>query len=256
MSTRSELETLVRLAPEVDSTALSDVNLRLLLDKATIDLALKGRALPRNEKVNTVASQQEYVVSGTSPVLTANDFLGIDLQEGGVLFYDGAAWRGKLEGFQPKTKEWLDDNYPGWRTNSATSSPPQYWYVGTKEGTISDHVIGLVDKPSAATTDGLWIHYIARGTLMTAATQYPWTGTTTQLVHLEVYEILLVYYCLEWYCRLIGKNGEDADKYKVLYETGAKAMANRMPLSDHLLSEGFKAPPYFDRMGGFGARRY
>src|SRR3990167_4172530 len=128
MSTRSELRTLIRLAPELNIDVLSNVNLNTLLDKGQIDLGLKGRALPRNEQVNTVASQQEYVVSGTSPVLTADDFLGIDLVEGGVLYYDGATWRGRLEGFQPKTKEWLDGNSPGWRSNSATSSPPQYWY--------------------------------------------------------------------------------------------------------------------------------
>ena len=61
MSTRSDLEALVRIAPEVDTTAVSDTALRLFLDKGQIDLALKGRALPRNEKVNVVASQRELL---------------------------------------------------------------------------------------------------------------------------------------------------------------------------------------------------
>lgn len=254
MSTRSELETLVRLAPEVDATALSDANLRLLLDKATIDLALKGRALPRNEKVNTVASQQEYVVSGASAVVTANDFLAIDTQEGGVQFYDGSRWVAEPD-FRAVTKKWLDLNHPGWRTNDA-ASVPLYWYLGTKADNNVDLVIGLVDKPSASTTDGLWIHWLGRGVLMTAGTHYPWTGSTTQLVHLEPYEILLVYWVLDYYNRLIAKNDADADKYRLLYESGAKAMASRMPLSEHLLDQPFLTPPYFQRFHPFSNRRF
>ena len=256
MSTRSELESLVRLAPEVDSTALSEANLDLLLDKATIDLALKGRALPRNEKVNVVAEQQEYVVSGASLVLTGNDFLAIDPLGGSVLVSDGSRWISSANGeLKPATREWLDLNYEGWRTN-ASASTPLYWYLDTGEDNVSNLVVGLVDKPSTARTNGLWIHYLARGTLMTGDTHYPWTGSTTQLVHLEPYEPLLVYYVLEWYNRLIGKNDADADKYKVLYETGASQMARRLPLSDHLLKEGFQPPPYFSRMGTWGSGRH
>ena len=254
MSTRSELETLVRLAPEVDSTALSDVNLRILLDKATIDLALKGRALPRNEKVNAVASQMEYVVSGATPVLTGADFLAIDPVEGGVQFSDGSRWIADPE-LKPVTRQWLDKNYIGWRTNAAASTP-LYWYLGTGEDNVSNLVVGLVDKPSAAGTNTIWIHYLARGTLMTAGTHYPWTGSTTQLVHLEPYEVLLVYYCLEWYNRLVSKINANADSYRLLYESGAKLMADRMPLSGHLVSEGFSPPPYFQQYGAYGTGRH
>src|SRR3990167_2450331 len=124
MSTRSELRTLIRLAPEVKTTALSTANMDTLWDKGTIDLAWKGRALPRNEKVNTVASQQEYVLSGASSVLSQSDFLSIDMVEGGALFYDGARWVSAAnDEFKPVTKEWLDLNYEGWRTNSAVSVP-------------------------------------------------------------------------------------------------------------------------------------
>lgn len=254
MSTRSELESLVRLAPEVDATALSEANLDLLLDKATIDLALKGRALPRNEKVNAVASQMEYVLSGASSVLSANDFLAIDPIEGGVQFNDGSRWIAEPE-LLPVTREWLDVNYVGWRSNSAASTP-LYYYVGTAEDNSSNLVVGLVDKPSSNGTNVIWVHYLSRGTLMTGDTHYPWTGSTTQLVHLEPYEVLLVYYCLEWYNRLIGKNDADADRYKLLYETGAAAMAKRMPLTDHLIKDGFSAPPYFQRFSPYSNRRY
>jgi hypothetical protein len=256
MSTRAELRTLIRLAPEVKTTAISDANINTLLDKGTIDLALKGRALPRNEKVNVVASQMEYVLSGASPVLTGNDFLAIDMMDGGVLFSDGSRWIGAAnEEFKPVTREWLDLNYQGWRTNSA-ASVPLYWYVSTAEDNSSNLVVGLVDKPSTARTDGLWIHYLARGTLMTGDTHYPWTGSTTQLVHLEPYDPLLVYYVLEWVNRLITKNSQDADAYKLLYESGAALMAKRMPLTDHLIKDGFTPPPYFSRAGMVGGMRY
>lgn len=254
MSARSELEALVRLAPEVDTTALSEANLDTLLDKATIDLGLKGRALPRNEKVNAVSSRMEYVVSGASPVLTGNDFLAIDTLEGGVQFNDGSRWIAEPE-LLPVTRQWLDKNYVGWRSNAA-ASVPLYWYLGTAEDNSSNLVVGLVDKPSANGTNNIWIHYLARGTLMTGDTHYPWTGSTTQLVHLEPYEILLVYWVLEFYNRVISKNDADADRYKVLYEAGAQQMAKRMPLSEHLIQDGFTPPPYFSRMVPFSNRRW
>ena len=134
MSIRSELRALVRLAPEATTGLISNTNLDLLLDKASIAVAVRGRALTKNEKVNVTASQQEYVVSGASSVLTDDDFGAIDLRGGGVLFYDGSRWVGSSkEGhgdgeFEPKTWEWLDKNYVGWRSNTA-ASVPLYWYL-------------------------------------------------------------------------------------------------------------------------------
>lgn len=256
MSTRSEIMTLVRLAPEVDSTALSDANLRIILGRGQIDLSLKGRAMPKNEKVNVVASQMEYVVSGASPVLTDNGFLAIDPLEGGVLFSDGSRWiSGANDEFKPVTREWLDLNYQGWRTNAA-ASVPLYHYLGAGEDNSANLVIGLVDKPSAARTDGLWVHFLSRGVLPTDDTHYFWTGSTTQLAHLEPYEMLLVHYAWEFYYRNIAKNDADADKHKLLYESGAAAMARRLPLTDHLIKEGFSAPPYFSQSGTRGRGGY
>ena len=235
--------TLVRLAPEATTDVISDANLRTVIERGQIDLALKGRALPKNEKLNVVASQREYVVSGASALLTDNDFLAIDLRGGGVQFYDGSRWLADPE-FSPKTREWLDAKYQGWRTNSATSVP-LYWYLDTKEDTGSDLVVGLVDKPSANGTDYLWVHYLSRGKLPTDDTHYLWTGSTTQLVYLEPYEILAVYYCLDWINRLITKQTAEADKYRLMYEEGAARMASRLPLAEHLIREGFEAVGYF-----------
>lgn len=254
MSTRAELMTLFRLAPEADSTTLSDANLRIILARGAVDLSLKGRALPKNEKVNLVANSREHVVSGASPVLSGDDFLSIDLLGGGVLFYDGSRWVGPPE-FMPKTREWLDLNDPDWRTRSATTATPSYWFLDTAENNSANLVVGLSETPSANQTDYLWIHFLARGVLPTDDTHYFWTGSTTQLVHLEPYEMLLVYYALEFFNRVISHNDSDADKYRILYEQGAQAMARRMPLAEHLGREGFDVPPYFSRgASGMGRR--
>lgn len=252
MSTLNELETLVRLAPEIDTTMISQANLWILLNKGAVDLALKGRALPKNEKVNVIANQAEYVLSGATSVLTDNDFLEIDLKEGGVLFSDGTSWFGRQQGFEPKSREWLDLNRPGWRTEGSAATP-LYWYLGTGTDHSNNFVVGLFNQPSTSRTDGLWLHWLGRGTTMTTGT-YPWTGSTTELIHLEPYEILLVYYALDWCNRLIVKNHVDADQYKLLYESGAKAMADRLPLEAHLTREGFESTGYFQSLGG--RRRY
>lgn|SRR3990167_5167864 len=253
MSTINELETLIRLAPEVDTTSITQANLWTLINKGAVDLALKGRVLPKNEKVDAVANQMEYVLSGASSVFTDNDFLAMDLREGGVLFSDGTSWFGPQQGFIPKTREWLDLNRPGWRTESSAATP-LYWYVGSGEDNSANLVLGIFNKPTTSRTDGIWIHYLSRGTTMVTGA-YPWTGSTTvELIHLEPYEILLVYYALDWYNRLIAKNDVDADKYKLLYESGARAMADRLPLEEHLTREGFEGSGYFQNLGG--RRRY
>ncbi len=262
MSTRSGLRTLIRLAPEVETGLVSDVNLNTLLDKATIDLALKGRALPRNEKVNLVANQREYVVSGASSVLSQNDFLGIDLAGGGVLFYDGSRWIGSSKDghgdgeFEAKTREWLDKHDVGWRTRSATTGSPRFWYLDTAEDNSSNLVVGLSETPSASQTDRLWIHYLSRGTLMTGDTHFPWTGSTTQLVHLESYDLLLCYWCWEFINRNILHSFGRADSYLQSYLLGAAEMANRLPLSAHLSREGMRAVSPFTTGADRGGRRF
>lgn len=240
MSTRADLRTLIRLRPEVTTGLISNSDLNTLLDRAQIDLSVKGRALPKNEKVNLVANTREYVVSGASPVLTDNDFLALDLMAGGVLFSDGSRWVGAPE-FVPKTREWLDVHDVGWRTRSATSGTPQYWYLDTAEDASSNLVVGLSEIPSANQTDRLWIHYLSRGLLMDADTDYPWTSSSTQLRHLEQYEILLCYWCWDYIDRILLHNPEEANQHKAIYEAGASAMALRLPLSEHLAREGMKA---------------
>ena len=252
MSTLLELRTLVRLAPHVTATLIPDANLNTLLGKAQIALGVDGRAMPKNEKIDVVANQAEYVLSGASSVLTDNDFLAIDLRGGGVLFSNGTSWFGPQEGFVPKSKEWLDLNRPGWRTEGSAATP-LYFYIDTGVET-SNLVVGLFNKPSTTRTDGLWINYLGRGILPSADAHYPFTGSATQLRHLEMYDPLFVYYALEWINRLILSNPEEANLYKELYTVGAVAMANRLPLEEHLLKEGFAAPSYFASMGG--RRRY
>jgi hypothetical protein len=241
MSTRTELRTLIRLAPEATTDTISTANLDTLLDRATIDLASRARLLPRNEKVNTVASQREYVISGSSPVLTSADFLELDLDNGGVLWFDGTDWRG-IDQMQPKTRLWLDEHDLGWRTRTASDDTPLYWYLDTAEDNANSKVIGFSHAPASSNTDYLWFHWIGRGTLMTDDTHYPWTGTTTELVHLAQYDTLLVYYCLEWINRLITKNSNDANEYLQLYLAGAQGAKIQQPLRDHLSQEGFVPP--------------
>lgn len=253
MSTRSGLRTLVRLAPEMDTTTISDADLNTLLDKASIDVAVKGRALPRSEKFNAVAAQAQYVLSGVSPVLTGNDFVEIDLIGGGVLFDDGSRFIGSAkEGhgdgeFEPKTKEWLDSHEPGWR-DADSASVPRYWFIDTQEDNSSNLVLGLFPKPSAAGTDTILLHYLSRGKLMTDDTHFPWTGSTTQLVHLESYEMLMVYWCWEFITRNIIKQTNDADRFLKTYLEGVFAMANRPPFTP-FSREGMRAVSPFQGRG-------
>src|SRR3990167_11492135 len=139
----------------MDTTTIANADVDTLLDKAQIDLALKGRALPKHDKFNATSETQEYVLSGAASVLADNDFLAVDLLGGCVLFdAAGSRWVGSPE-LQPKSKDWLDQHYSSWRTNSSASIPLYYYVDGASTGGIS---LGLVDKPSTTRTDGIWLN--------------------------------------------------------------------------------------------------
>lgn len=252
---RSDLRTLIRLAPEVTTTLIVNANLNILLDRATEALALDGRALPRNEQVNAVASQREYVVSGASPLLTKDDFLAIDANEGGVLFNDGSRWISAPE-LRAVDRGWLDRNQPDWRT-ATTSASPEYWYLSRAADNSDNLVVGFHPIPSTSRTDAIWIHYLSRGRLFSADTDQPFTASASQLVYLAPYEMGLVYWCLEFILRVILDDPEGADGFKTLYLESAARMALRAPLAQHLTQEAFTAETSLGRASGLlSGRRF
>jgi len=96
---------------------------------------------------------------------------------------------------------WLDKNRPNWRSLSA-GSPQDY--------SIDGDVLTVVPKPITAVTDGFWLYYGKQAPIMTAPEHYPFSGSTTELTHLSMFDMSIVYYA-KWKIEpiLSKENSED-----------------------------------------------
>lgn len=153
-----ELKSMARATvPYAQSENISDTILELVLYNGVKDIAARTKCLPENLKFNITAETGEYLVSTVAP-----RFLLMD--KPGLWWYDGTDYK-QLD---PKTRKWLDENIPNWRTED--SDDPIYYYQ-------EKNVIGLYPKPNTTTSSGIWIYYFAKPAKPTADSQYPFEGT-------------------------------------------------------------------------------
>lgn len=214
--TRTGLRDRIRLDEAFNDTGIvTDAQLNTLLNEACVDLAKKGKAFILNATIDAVASQQEYVLSGAAALLT--NFLDIDWEAGGIYYKEtSTSIKYHPVNFKVLSIQTLDMEYPGWRTATASDSLIALYTGYNSSGYL---VMGAHPKPSTATPDYV-VHYLGRGTDMSDDTHYPWTGSTTNLVHLEPFHPALAYYCLEvlYRVKIGGPAGDqNADKYLALY---------------------------------------
>lgn len=221
--TRLGLVNRIRLDEAFNDTGIvSDASLYLLLTEATVDLCRRGKAFILNGTIDAVASQQEYVLSGASPVLT--NFLDIDWEAGGIYYKQtSTSYKYHPVNFRIMTIPQLDMEYPGWRTATATDSPIALYTGYNSSGYL---VLGAYPAPESSTPDYV-VHYLGRGTDMSGDTHYPFTGSTTVLTHLEPFHPAIAYYCLEvlYRTKIGGAEGKSkADEYLALYLKMASEM--------------------------------
>lgn len=221
---REGLRDRIRLDEAFNDTGIvSDASLNTLLNEACVDLAKKGKAFILQGTIDAVASQQEYVLSGASPVLT--NFLEIDWENAGGIYYKETttSYRYHPVNFRMLDIPTLDMEYPGWRLADASDGLIALYTGYNSSGYL---VLGAHPKPETTTPDYV-VNYLGRGTDMSDDTHYPWTGTTTNLVHLEPFHPALAYYCLEVLHRtkVGGNEGQArANEYLAMYLKMAEEM--------------------------------
>ena len=219
--TRAELLAYFRLDPLLSSTTvIADSDVVILLNQGALEMNRTAGMLIATGTFNTVASQQEYVLSGASPQLTG--FLDIYYPAGG-LTYTQSSGLVKLppQDFQIVDIPWLDLNYPSWRTLSASDTILNAYLAYNSTG---DLVLGQYPKPS--TTTPLWtVTFIKRGTDMTNSTWYPWVGGTTLHAHLEPFHRYVAEWAM-WHAHdLITKNDKESQKHAQEYVAGVQMAA-------------------------------
>lgn len=213
-----QIQTRIQLDPLISSaTVITTANLNLLINEGALDLNQRGKAFILRNTFNAVASQQEYVFSGVSPVIP--NFMELMLMSEGFspLTYqqDSSTIRTMPNDFKLVSQQWLDMNRPGWE-NDAANDTVQFVYLSV-DGS-GNLVFGQYPKPATAVP--VWkVWYLGRGTDMAGAGDFPWTGSGgANLVHLEPYHIGIVHYVL-WQAHLaIFKNPISAAEALERYE--------------------------------------
>lgn len=173
--TLANLRILARaMIPGAKITVINSPTLDLILNEGVKDIAAHTCCLKANKNFNAVADQSEYALS-----VVLGDYLAVD--KPGLWWYNGTQWRHVY----PRTLKWLDDNQPTWRNLSSGS--PRYYSIDADILTISP-------PPETAGTDYFRLYYGKRPTIMVSTDSYPFSGTTTELTHLAIFDMAIIKY--------------------------------------------------------------
>ena len=214
MPTRADLRVIVRQDSLLNSTdVISDADLNTLLLEGAVQFAKDGHPFILSASFNTVASQQEYVLSGASAQTTG--FLELYWPTGGLIYTQSSGvTKSPPQDFTVVSEAWLDREYAGWQDLTA-SDTLEHVYLGFNSSGYA--VLGAVPKPST-TTPSFKVWYVSRGTDMSADANYPYTNGTSNLTHHEPYTKALAYYAMYVLHRDKTKMEGEAEKYFQFYQ--------------------------------------
>lgn len=187
--TLSELRSLLRLyVPHALTSVITDIQLNLILNEGVNDIASRTLCLPADTKFNAVADQQDYDLSSV-----VSRFLVIDKE--GLFWTNGTRYKQLL----PKTMKWLDENRPNWRDEG--SGEPLYYL---KRGST----LKVIPEPDTSTSDGFWLYFGQGAVTMTNDTHYPFSGSTTEITRLSIFDEAIILYGQWKILRAMGKKDE------------------------------------------------
>lgn len=162
----------------------------LILNEGVKDIAAFTLCLKSNKKFNVTAETAEYNLSSA-----IEDYLAVD--KPGLWWYNGTIWKQ----LYPKTLKWLDENVPNWR--SVGSGNPLYY-------TIDGDIITVHPTPNTTLSSGFWLYYGKKPTPMTADGHYPFSGSTTELTHVSIFDMAILMYA-KWKIEPMINKDQDAN---------------------------------------------
>jgi len=197
----SQLRLLARaMIPGAKISVVKNSVLDLLLNEGVKDIAAFTLCLKANKKFNAKEDKFEYILSDE-----IGDFLGVD--KSGLWWYNGTQWR---EVF-PKTLKWLDENKPNWRSLPSSAGGRILCY------SIEADVLTVHPTPGEDGTDYFWLYYGAAPNPMTAEGHYPFTGSTTELTQLSIFDIAIIKYA-KWLIQPMLSKDQQSSLSKQEYE--------------------------------------
>jgi len=204
--------------PGAKAQIITDTVLGLILNNAVKDIAVYTCCLKTNKKFNAVASQQEYILS-----TVLGDYLTPD--KSGLWWNQGTVSATNYKQLDARTLAWLDSNRPNWRDLSA-GSPQEY--------TIDGDILTVVPKPTSALANAFWFYYGETPVIMSAEEHYPFTGSTTELTQLSVFDDAILSYA-RWKIEPILNKDQTVDiteqQYKRAREEAYTAFKRRRDIN-------------------------
>lgn len=179
------------IVPGAVASKITQTVLDLILNNGVRDIAAYTACLKTNKTFTITADDDDYDLS-----TVIGDYLVMD--KPGLWWYDGTQWKQ----LYPRTLKWLDEKRPGWRDYDS-DDPENY--------TIDGDILTLSPPPNTTLANGLKLYYGKAPTDMTIAGHYPFSGSTTELTHLSVFDDAILEYW-RWKARLALNKGEDAYK--------------------------------------------
>ena len=182
------------LVPGAKVQVIPNADVDLILNEGVKDIAAYTVCLKANKKFTITANKYEYKIS-----TFIGDYIAVD--KPGLWIY-----LSKWKQLFPRTLKWLDINRPNWR-DLGTGNPLYY--------SIDSDVITLSPTPNTTLASGLWLYYGAKPVSMSKNSDYPFSGSDTELSHLSIFDYSIVAFA-RW--RILPMLSKDANADKLYQE--------------------------------------
>lgn len=202
---RGDLKQLIRAyVPSAKVAVISDTLLNMIVKRGVDDVNEYGGFLLGSGFISVVAGTQSYEIFSS-----IEDFYAMG--KSAVWWYNGIEWRELV----PKTRKTMNEDYPYWR--DAEAGTPIAYFV--ENGILTVH-----PKPLTSQVNGFRIDdYIKAAAEMDSDDDYPFSGSTTEMINLRPLDDAIIDYC-RWKLALpLGKEDKagvisQSDYEKVRYE--------------------------------------
>lgn len=218
-----------------DASSALSIGIDIVINEAIKDIAASTLCLPTSKKFNAVASQgtaiNPYLISSV-----IGNFLCAG--KGALHWNQGTVAAPQWKRLDPRTVAWLEENRPNWKEIS-DGSPQEYAIDGDN--------LYIIPAPVSSLSNALWLFYNQTPSPMSADASCPFSGTTTEMAHLSMFDMAIIYYT-RWKCMpMLGKeyNQDNYSLQKNLYineREEKKAWLKRRPDIANDSYASFKGP--------------
>lgn len=191
--TLSEFKALIRLqVPGAKTQVIPNGVLDTLVNRAVNDVNEFALAYKGNKTFDVTAEDEDIELN-----TEVDDYLAMN--KSGLWWNSGSAASPSWIKLDPMTRESLDNEYPLWH-DAGSGNPKRYFVEG--------NLLTISPKPDTTLTDGFHLYYIKTANPMTTGTQYPFTGTTSEITSLRVLDDCIIDYVRWKLARPLGKDAK------------------------------------------------